>query len=155
MDVAGLVIAIGALAVSAVSVIFTALERRRRITEVDLLKRQVEGEEGEREARKRAELVAAHGGISGGAIEDEHEFGLMNGGPAIARAIDVWTRRDGSNEDVTSPQRAAVTLGAGEGVEVRVRVPAQESRKGGLSLWARWRDDTGDREDPLLPLRTL
>jgi hypothetical protein len=42
VNLVGVFIAIGAFVVSAASLVFNALERKRRIVEVDLLRRQVE-----------------------------------------------------------------------------------------------------------------
>jgi hypothetical protein len=151
---AGVLLSVGALLIAGVSLLFTALERRARITELDLLRRQVEGAEQDRAGRKRAELMGAHGGISGGSPYDEHEFFVLNAGPAIARAVDIWAR-DQEGGDVTSKNRIAPALTEGERVQVRLAVLQKASREGSLTLWASWRDDTGDREEALLPLKRL
>jgi hypothetical protein len=83
-DSAAVLLAGGALGVSLISLVFTALERRRRITEVDLLRRQVEGAEEDRDSQKLAEVSAAHGEVSVGSPYAEHELFIINGGPAIA-----------------------------------------------------------------------
>jgi hypothetical protein len=54
VEFAGVLIALGAVAIAGISLVFTALERRTRIAELDLLRRQVEGAESDREARKKA-----------------------------------------------------------------------------------------------------
>jgi hypothetical protein len=54
-------IAVIALAVGGASLVLTALERKTRITEVELLRRQVEVAESEREEKRRANVIAAHG----------------------------------------------------------------------------------------------
>jgi hypothetical protein len=146
-------IALGALAVGVGSLFFTARERRTRATEIDLLRRQVETQENAQAALRRADLLPAHGPISGGYPHDEHSIAIYNGGPAIARAIDVWVRKDATGEDVTQRLRAAEGLVANEQTTVRLMVRQKESREGGLTLWAHWRDDTGDREQGLIPLK--
>jgi hypothetical protein len=145
-------IAIGALVAALVSLFFTAAERRTRTTEIELLRRQVKGEEEARAALQKANLVAAHGHISGGAPLDEHAFSLLNAGPAIARAIDVWARKEATGEDVTARLRIAAALIANESVTLHLMIPQADSRQGGLTLWAQWRDDSGDREEELLPI---
>jgi hypothetical protein len=149
-------IAILALVVGLASLGFTALERRARVAELDLLRRQVEGEERDREHSRRASVVGAHGQISGGRPSDQHDFFLMNSGPAVARAVDVWPQDDATGEIVTAPQRVAPALiPNAPPTEIRIEVPHDASRRGGLTLWARWRDDTGTRTESLLPLKQL
>jgi hypothetical protein len=151
---AGAWIAVLALALSGVSLVFTFLERRARVTELDLLRRQVEGQESEREGRQLADLYASHGGISGGSPFDQHEIFLVNGGPAIARAIDIFVR-DEAETEIVGKRRCAPFLAPQGDVIVLLDVPQERSRQGGLTMWARWRDDSGDREEPIIPLHRL
>lgn len=152
MEFAGVLIALGAVAIAGISLVFTALERRARIAELDLLRRQVEGAESDREARKKAEVTAAHGTVHGGDPNDLHWFWIVNGGPAIARAVDVWAQRESGGEDVVGPVRVAPALAVGERIEVSVPIPTRVSRAGGLILRGRWRDDAGTREIVMLPI---
>lgn len=130
-EVAAVLIAAGALAVSVVSLALTMHERRRR---------------------RLADLSAAHGSVSVGSLYDEHELFILNSGPAIARAIDVWVR-DAGGEEITAPHRVTPVLQIGRTERALVAVRQEASRAGTLTLWGRWRDDSGDREAELLPLK--
>jgi hypothetical protein len=78
-----------ALIVAVGGLVFTWLERGARREEIDLLTRQVKGEEADRLERRRADLVAVQGRSDGGAQQDTYFFRIRNIGRATARKISV------------------------------------------------------------------
>jgi hypothetical protein len=151
-------IAVLALVVAIVSFVanlyFTRQERRARTTEIDLLRRQVEGEDAERDERRRARISAEQGPTSGGERTDEFTFTVTNLGPSVVRDVDLKVRTL-ANEDATPRVQVATGMLVGDPREVRIEVPRAFSRRRDLVLWARWRDDLDDHEEGLVVIEPL
>jgi len=146
IGLAALIVAIGGL-------LFTWFERGARKKEIALLERSVEGEEQDRQANRRADLVADQGRTDAGERQDTYCFAIKNLGPSTARKIRV--RATGEAGEVT-PQSAEVeAILAGEEAKVSFGIPQRPSREGGLTLRASWEDATGKREQDLCEIDRL
>jgi hypothetical protein len=104
-DWIGLVALLVALASFVVNAYFTRHERRAWIAEVELLRRQVEGEATDRDERRRAQLAAEQGSTSGGDPTDQFTFHVTNLGPSVVRDVDVEVRTI-EHEDATPAFRS-------------------------------------------------
>jgi hypothetical protein len=97
-------IGLSALAVALLSFFanayFTRNERQTRVTEINLLRRQVEGEADERDERRRARIAVEQSQVSGGERADGFTFFVTNLGPAVVRDVDLKVRTL-QNEDAT------------------------------------------------------
>jgi hypothetical protein len=106
---AALVVALASFVVNAH---VTRQERERRISEIDLLRRQVEREDAERDERRRAWISAEQGQVSGGDRADEFTFIVNNLRPAAVRDVDLKVRTLG-DEDATSRIQVARAMMVG------------------------------------------
>lgn len=154
MDAAALIISIVSVTIALSSLGYSVFAIRReqadRREELDLLRHQVEGDAEDRRAQRRAEVAAVRGGISWGDPFTEHEFHLVNAGPANARAVRYWAARQGHR--VIAESGFPVLL-PGESHTIRLQVPRQ-MQQGPLALVVAWEDGEGEHEDELAEIRT-
>jgi len=154
-------IAIAATVIALFGLFVALAERKNRKrelhlldTQVGLLRRQVEGEEAVRKTAEAAEIIAAGGGVNGGTPTgyDTHHFSFTNGGQGTAYDVKAWVKREDTSEDVTVPALVSAALFAQMKQPFSLPIPMEHSRRGGLILWARWRDGRGDLVMPLAPI---
>jgi hypothetical protein len=83
---------------------------------------------------------------------------VTNLGPSVARDVDLKVRTlelPDQEQDLTPRVPVAPALLVGQQRDVRVEIPRPESRRGNLVLWARWRDEIEDHEEPLIPIQPI
>ena len=88
-------------------------------------------------------------------MHDQYEFVLINGGPAVARAVSAWPRDAEKGRDVIGPVHIISVLLPQERQRFYLQIPPGPSRSGGLTLWGSWDDDTGPRQERLLDINPL
>jgi hypothetical protein len=139
-----------ALVIAAASLIYSFWsahhERDDRNTQLDLLRRQVEGEAAARDRALRANVTASHqggyGGVGDGLIE--YELLITNAGPAIARDL-AYRIRDSRDAEHTGRQAVTWLLPAGGEVHIRPHTRGRDEPQD-LFVVVEWTDDGGRRE---------
>lgn len=133
-------IAVTALVVSAGAASFTVYAWRRQNA---LLEQQVSGEAEDRVAQRAAGVHVTKSRASGVERFVEHEFHLVNAGPAVARDLE-YRVLDPSGADLVQRQRRAVLLPREETVPLmQVPRPAPSPT---LTFVVSWEDGNGPRE---------
>lgn len=132
-------IAIAALVVSVGTAGFTVHAWRRQNT---LLEQQVTGEAAARVSQRAAEVHVTKGGASGVERFVEHEFHLVNAGPAVARELE-YRVLDSSGADVVARQDLFLILPE-QSVRALMQVPRPSPSS--LTFVVSWHDGNGQRE---------
>ncbi len=135
-------VAFVALALSAGTAGFTVYAWRRQNT---LLEQQVAGEAADRVAQRAAEVRVTKGGASGVERFVEHEFHLVNAGPAVARELE-YRVLDRSGADVVARQNLTLVLPE-QSVRAVMQVPRPSPSP--LTFVVSWSDGSGQHETRL------
>lgn len=142
---AGFVVAALALLVALGGLVHNVLairhERRDRGEELELLRRQLAREEEDRDQQRRADVHAIRGGTSFSEGRAEHEFQLVNAGPATARDVRCWLQTEaGEPLGDPLPTRARILIAEQTATEL---IQAPRPQPDPLTLVVAWDDGAG------------
>jgi hypothetical protein len=121
----------------------SADDRRLRKDELNLLSRQIEGEDADRAARQRSRLTVEYQGATGGERHDTFDFVVSNAGPAPALDVRLYAMR---GDEVVAESTPIGQLDVAPRYP-RIAIPRAESRVAGLEVEVSWRDGAGEHRE--------
>lgn len=153
LSIASLIVAGASLIIAGATFRFTVLRVRReqhdRERQFGLMQEQIDAP---KQADVSAELLGVRFANDGG--DDEYDIRITNGGPAVARQVQVWVQAgDGLHGLSTDSLPALPPMQPGEHHSLTISAhPKLRYSQQQVQLGGSWRDESGYRSEMLHPL---